>query len=208
MLEEKKISEIVIPRILQYLRIVQQIEQEKINISSEELAEITNINAFQIRKDLANFGKFGQPGKGYNVLNLKKYLLDIINAKKMCNLAIVGVGNLGSALLNYKGFEQEGLKFVAAFDQDKNKIGKLCGNIIVEDISNIKESVKKNNIHIGIIAVSYDNAQMIADKLIESGVFSILNFAPVVLNVPKEITLRNVDLTIEIKALRYFSVVK
>jgi redox-sensing transcriptional repressor len=123
----------------------------------------------------------------------------------MCNLAIVGVGNLGSALLNYKGFEEEGLKFVAAFDTDKSKVGKICGNVIVEHIDNMKESVKKNNVHIGIIAVSADSAQIVADKIIEAGVFSILNFAHVSIVVPQEVTLRNVDLAIELKALQYFS---
>lgn len=205
--EEKKISGIVIPRILTYLRVVQQFEKDnKINISSEEIAQRTDISAFQIRKDLANFGRFGQPGTGYNVVDLKRYLLNIIGGKEMCNLGLVGVGNLGSALLNYRGFEEEGLKFVAAFDNDKDKVGKVCGNVIVEHIDNMKESVSRNNVHIGIIAVLADNAQLVADKLIETGIFSILNFAPAVINVPKEVTLRNVDLSIELKALRYFSV--
>lgn len=205
--EEKKISDIVIPRILTYLRIVQQFEKDnKVNISSEEIAQRTDISAFQVRKDLANFGRFGQPGTGYNVTDLNRYLLNIIGGKEMCNLALVGVGNLGSALLNYKGFEEEGLKFVAAFDNNKGKIGKVCGNVIVEYIDNMKESVTRNNVHIGIIAVLADSAQSVADKLIEAGVFSILNFAPAVIAVPKEVTLRNVDLSIELKALRYFSV--
>ncbi len=204
--KDKKISDTIIPRILHYLKVVQQLEKEsKITTSSDELSKRTNISAFLIRKDLANFGKFGQPGMGYDVYRLKNYLLDIIGGKEMCNLAIVGVGNLGSALLNYKGFEEEGLKFVAAFDIDKSKVGKICGNVIVEHIDNMKESVKKNNVHIGIIAVSADSAQAAADKFIEAGIFSILNFAHVSIVVPQEVTLRNVDLAIELKALQYFS---
>ena len=170
------------------------------------MARITNISAFQIRKDLANFGKFGHPGTGYDVTSLKDYLLNIIGGKEMCNLAVVGVGNLGSALLNYKGFEEEGLKFVAAFDKQDGKIGKICGNVIVEHIDNIRESIKKNNVHIGIIAVPFNVAQDVAEKLIESGVYSFLNFSHVALSVPSEVTMRNVDLAIELKALRYFSV--
>jgi len=205
--EEKKISDIVIPRILTYLRIAQQFEKDnEVNISSEEIAQRTDISAFQVRKDFANFGRLGQPGTGYNVTDLNRYLLNIIGGKEMCNLALVGVGNLGSALLNYKGFEDEGLKFVTAFDNDKGKVGKVCGNVIVEHINNMKESIKRNNVHIGIIAVFVDNAQLVADNLIEAGIFSILNFAPAVITVPKEVTLRNVDLSIELKALRYFSV--
>lgn len=204
--KDKKISDTIIPRILHYLKVVQQLEKEnKITTNSEELSKRTNISAFLIRKDLANFGKFGQPGMGYDVYRLKNYLLDIIGGKEMCNLALVGVGNLGSALLNYKGFEEEGLKFVAAFDTDKNKVGKICGSVIVEHIDNMKESVKKNNVHIGIIAVSADGAQAVTDKIIEAGVFSILNFAHVSIVVPQEVTLRNVDLAIELKALQYFS---
>ena len=206
--EEKKISDIVIPRILTYLRIVQQFEKDnkKLNISSEEIAQRTEISAFQVRKDLANFGRFGQPGTGYNVADLNKYLLNIIGGKEMCNLALVGVGNLGSALLNYKGFEEEGLKFVAAFDNDKGKVGKVCGSVIVEHTDSMKESIKRNNVHIGIIAVLADSAQLVADKLIEAGIFSILNFAPAVISITKEVTLRNVDLSIELRALRYFLV--
>ncbi len=204
--KDKKISDTIIPRILHYLKVVQQLEKEnKVTTNSEELSKRTNISAFLIRKDLANFGKFGQPGMGYDVYRLKNYLLDIIGGKEMCNLALVGVGNLGSALLNYKGFEEEGLKFVAAFDTDKSKVGKICGSVIVEHIDNMKESVKKNNVHIGIIAVSADGAQAVADKIIEAGVFSILNFAHVSIVVPQEVTLRNVDLAIELKALQYFS---
>jgi len=206
---EKKVSDMVIPRILHYLRVVQQLGKDEVmTVSSEELAKRTNINAFLIRKDLTNFGKFGQRGTGYDVPILRNYLLDIIGGKEMCNLALAGVGNLGSALLNYKGFKEEGLKFVAAFDKETGKIGKICGNVIVESINNIKESVKKNNVHIGIIAVSADDAQVVTDRFIEAGVFSILNFAPAVITVPQEITLRNVDLSSELKALQYFSVNK
>jgi len=205
--KEKKFSDVVIPRILNYLKVVQQLEKEnRTTILSEELSRMTNSSAVLIRKDLANFGKFGQPGTGYDVSRLKNYLLDIIGGKEMSNLAIVGVGNLGSALLNYKGFEEDGLKFVAAFDKQEGKIGKICGNVIVEHIDNIGESIKRNNVHIGIIAVPFDVAQMAAGKLVESGVYSILNFSHTALSVPPEVTLRNVDLAIELKALRYFSV--
>lgn len=204
--KEKKFSDLVIPRILHYLKVVQQLEREnKAVISSEELARITHISAFLIRKDLANFGKVGQPGMGYDIRLLKNYLLDIIGGREMCNLAIVGVGNLGSALLNYRGFEEEGLKFVAAFDKEASKIGKLCGNVIVEDFRGMKESVKKNHVHIGILAVPAENAQEVVEKFIDAGIYSILNFSHAAVTVPQEVTLRNVDLSIELKALRYFS---
>lgn len=205
--EEKKVPNIVIPRILHYLRVVQQLSKNnKTSVSSEEIAKITNISPFQIRKDLANFGKFGQPGMGYDVASLKDYLLNIIGGKEMCNLALVGVGNLGSALLNYKGFENEGLKFVAAFDKEEAKVGKICGNVIVEHVDKMKESIAKNNVHIGIITVPENHAQVMADRFIESGVSSLLNFSPKTISVPPEVTLRNVDLAIELKALQYFSV--
>lgn len=203
---DKKISDMVIPRILNYLRVVKQLEKDNVAItSSEELAKRTNISAVLIRKDLNNFGKVGQRGTGYDVFNLKNHLFDIIGGNEMRNLALAGVGNLGSALLNYKGFKDEGLKFVAAFDKEETKIGKICGNVIVENISNIKDSVKKNNVHICIIAVPAEDAQMAADSFIEAGVFSILNFAPALITVPQEVTLRNVDLANELKALQYFS---
>lgn len=207
MKKTKIISDTVISRVLYYLKIVRQLEREnKKFTSSEELAKRTDISAFLVRKDLSNFGKFGQPGMGYDVLRLKTYLLDIIGGKEICNIAIAGVGHLGSALLNYNGFEEEGLKFAAAFDRDEGKIGRICGNIIVEHIDNMKESIKKKCIYMGIIAVPVPFAQEVADKFIEAGVFSILNFAPVAISVDfKKVTLRNVDLSIELKALQYFS---
>ena len=203
--EEKRISDIIIPRILQYLRAIQQLEKDgKTSVSSEDIAKSTNINAFQVRKDLANFGKFGQPGTGYDISKLKGYLLDIIFAGKPCRIIIVGTGNLGSALLHYGGFESEGMKFVAAFDADQANVGKTYGNVTVEHADGIKSGLN-SRADIAIITVPAASAQKVADKLVSAGITSILNFAPATIYVPKGVTLRNVDLSIELQALRYFS---
>lgn len=207
--KEKKFSDTVVPRVLHYLNAARQLEiKSELTTSSEELSKRTGISAFLIRKDLANFGKFGRPGMGYDVSKLKNYLVDAVGGRDVCNLIIAGVGNLGAALLNYKGFEEESLKFVAAFDSDKSKIGKLCGNVIVEGIDSIKKGIAKKDVHIGVIAVPADNAQAVAEKFVEAGIASILNFAHTTISVPPNVILRNVDLSIELKALRYFSVNK
>lgn len=206
-MKRNNISEPVVPRILNYLRISKKLEKENVTtVSSDDLARLTNISACQVRKDLACFGKFGKPRIGYNVSGLKVHLHEIVGGKGTCNLALVGVGNLGEALLDYTGFKNDGLAFVVAFEKNKKKIGKKYGNVVVEDIDRLKKVIKKSNVHIGVIATPINNAQMVADQLIGAGISSILNFAPTLISVPKKVLLRNVDFSNEMKILRFFSV--
>jgi len=199
----RKVSALVIPRLSLYYRALCEVKEEKA-ISSEELAKLTHTNAAQVRKDLTYFGRFGAPGKGYTIERLKKRLLNILGTNKIWNVAIVGVGNLGSALLAYKGFSRQGFNIVAAFDHDLRKLGKIWDGIEIQDISEVKDTLKKRDIQMAIVAVSADNAQRVVDLLVKSGIRAILNFAPIRPKVPTNIELVNIDLSIELERLAHF----
>lgn len=198
-----------ITRLFIYLRkITELVDLDIKTISSAELGEKVNLSDAQVRKDLGYFGQFGVSGSGYNTGELKKALEKILGKDKTWNVAVLGVGHLGSALLSYSGFEKHGLKIVAAFDASASKIGKRLGGITVEPLSELAKRVAANKISIGVITVDAENAQDVADKLVSSGVKCILNFAPVALNVPEEVKVKDVDLSRELETLSYFLVNK
>ncbi len=199
----EKIPLVVIPRLSVYYRILLEYSGADF-ISSDEIAEISGFNAAQVRKDLAYFGQFGTPSKGYQVEELKHALLKILGTDKQWNAALVGVGNLGSALLAYKGFGRSGFKIRCAFDSDLRKIGKSLEGITVQDITELAQAVKNENIQIAIVAVSQDAAQGVVDILVKAGVRAILNFAPTRPQVPKNVHILNIDLSIELERLAYF----
>lgn len=203
----KKVPETTISRLFTYLREVTELADLNIRtISSSELGERTNLSDAQVRKDLGYFGQFGVSGSGYDTQELKKALEKILGKNKTWNVAVVGVGQLGSALLSYSGFEKHGLEIVAAFDADPKRIGKKVGAITIQSVDELAKTVDNKGISIGIIAVSADAAQEVADKLTEAGVSCILNFAPVNLNVPDRIKVKDVDLSRELETLSYFLV--
>lgn len=173
-------------------------------ISSEELSKLTNFTAAQVRRDLTYFGQFGTPGKGYAIEALQKAILAILGTDKNWDVALIGVGNLGSALLSYKGFDSQGFKVVCAFDSDLRKVGKTFEGRKIQDISELEETVKERNIHIAILATSAESAQPVVDMLVKSGVKGILNFAPIRPQVPASVNLLNIDLSIELERLAYF----
>ena len=201
----KKVPEGAISRLFVYLR--ELIELTKMNIrtiSSAELGERTNLSDVQVRKDLGYFGQFGVSGSGYDTHDLKVALERILGKDKAWNVAVVGVGHLGSALLAYPGFKDYGLNIVTAFDSGARKIGKRHGDIIIQSIDELPKAVKDKKISIGIITVPAKNAQEVADNLIKSGVECILNFAPTALIVPENIKVKDVDLSRELETLSYF----
>lgn len=209
MANNKKIPETTISRLFVYLRDVTELEKVNIKtISSSELGERTNLSDTQVRKDLGYFGQFGVSGSGYNVSELKISLEKILGKDKTWNVAIVGVGHLGSALLSYSGFKKHGLEIVAAFDDDTKKINKKAGEITVQSVDELAKTVDNNKVLIGIITVSAEHAQEVADKLIEAGISCILNFAPVSLNVPEKVKVKDVDFSHELETLSYFLVNK
>lgn len=205
----KKPPSISISRLALYLRFLEDYIKEhdtKSTINSEELARFLNINPHQIRKDLSYFGKFGSRGIGYNAEELKDKIAKILGLNKKWNLCLCGLGNLGSALLAYRGFKEMNLNIVAVFDSDPHKFGKSICGVKIYSCENIKSVIKKLNIDMAIIAVPATAAQSISGKLIKAGVKAILNFAPVKISVPPNVKLRNVDLSTELINLTYFLV--
>lgn len=173
-------------------------------ISSDEIAKLSGFSAAQVRKDLAYFGQFGIPSKGYRIDELTSMVSKILGTDKAWNVALIGVGNLGTALLAYKGFEPQGFKIKCAFDNDLRKIGKALEGVVVQDISELKPALKREDIRIAIVTVRSDSVQEVIDMLVKAGVTAILNFAPIRPRVPKNVDVFNIDLAIELERLAYF----
>jgi len=201
----KFVSEAVISRLFIYLRELSELTKVNINtISSAELGERANLNDALVRKDLGYFGQFGVSGSGYNTRELRRALEKILGKDKIWNVAVAGCGHLGMALLAYPGFKEHGLKLVAAFDSDPEKIGKRIEGISVRPIGQMSKIIAGKDVSIGIVAVPQKAAQDVAVKLVESGIKCILNFAPVSLDVPDDVKVKDVDLSRELETLSYF----
>ena len=199
-----KISDETIRRLPIYLRGLAFLsKQGQPSISSRDLAAYLGVNAGQIRKDFSYFGTFGTPGVGYSIKKLIKQIDRILKLDVGHKAALVGVGNLGSAVLAYPGFKTYGFEIAAVFDSDPKKIGKKAKDIIIEDVSKIR-SLKKRNIHLGIIAVPRSAAQQMADALAEAGVKGILNFSPCYITAPKRIKVITIDIAMDLVRLPYY----
>lgn len=208
-MKKKNIPSITINRLSIYHRCLEKIsetekEKELKVISSFKIAEMTGINSAQIRKDLAYFGEFGKRGIGYSVIDLGKELKKILGLDKKWPVIIAGAGNLGKALVKYKGFQKRGFIIKGIFDNNPSKIGKRLGHIFIYNIKEIKKFIQTENVSIGIIVVQADSAQEVADKMVAGGIKAILNFAPVHIVLPPEIKIHNVDLSIEFEGLTYY----
>lgn len=173
-------------------------------VSSYELGQKLDMNPAQIRKDLAYFGEFGRKGIGYEVSYLVDKIKQILKIDRHLNVVLVGAGHLGIALSNYNRYTQEKLQIVAIFDADPAKIGTKVGNLPVQPIDELEQTVREQDVLIGMITVPASEAQKVADRLVQAGVKGILNFAPVSLLVPPHINLRSADVTTELQALAYY----
>lgn len=199
-----KIPEATIIRLSVYSRHLTDVDRRGIiTTSSGEIADGVGVSPAQVRKDLAYFGEFGTRGVGYNVKDLRQHILRILGLSVNWSVTLVGVGNLGLALSSYKGFRERGFVITSIFDADPKKVGTMIDNVEVLPIDQLQTVVEKNRTQIGIVAVPATAAQEIVDQLISAGVQAILNFAPVVLNVPPEIELRNVDLAVNLEVLTF-----
>lgn len=199
-----KIPEATIKRLSVYSRyLAKEKDLGKVQTSSNEIALGVGVNPAQVRKDLSFFGEFGTRGVGYNVEDLHGDILKILGLNREWSVALVGVGNLGHALISHRGFQERGFHVTSIFDTDLQKIGTKVNNIEVMSLERLEEVVAQNQTKIGIITAPYEVAQDIADSLVKAGVEAILNFAPGKLNVPPNVNLRNVDLAVNLEILTY-----
>lgn len=188
-----------------YYRVLVAAEETGVEIlSSAELGESAGVDSAQVRKDLTYFGQFGRPGVGYNVANLLMELERILGLKNPNEAVLVGAGRLGMAICNYPGFSRYGLKIVAMFDVDPEKIGQQLDGLEVFSLEKLERIVGKLGIQIGIITTPAPSAQQVAQKLVAAGVRAIWNFAPVNLKVPPGIILRNEDLAVGLATLSHY----
>ncbi|MFP3871010.1 MAG: redox-sensing transcriptional repressor Rex, partial [Syntrophobacteria bacterium] len=195
-----KIPMATINRLSIYLRNLDDLIASDVEvISSERLAKQCGVNPAQIRKDLAYFGEFGVRGVGYRVRDLGSQIKEILGLNRPWNMALFGVGNLGSALIRHANFLKHGYRFVAAFDVDPAKIGKkISDELVVQHVDDFEEVVKQRNVEIGIVAVPPASAQSVANQLILAGINGILNFSPVQIQVPDCCRVENVDFSIKL----------
>ena len=202
----KKPSRDTISRMSLYLRALQELSkvQASPTISSLGLSRELNISPDQLRRDLWYFGQFGRRGVGYSIDSLKNKISEILGLNKRWNICICGMGNLGSALLAYKGFKEQNLNISACFDADPKKIYKKKGGIMIYPLEDMKKIIRSSRIEIAIIAAPVNAAQTIVDRLVSCNIKAILNFAPGKLSVPPKVKLRNVDLSTELFNLTYF----
>lgn len=200
---ETKIPVSTVNRLSLYLRVFSQIEPGHETVSSRELASLSGINPAQVRKDLAYFGQFGRRGVGYDVRSLKRQIRGILGLNREWNCGIVGVGHLGMALLMYRGLRSHGFHVVAAFDSDPDKISWELEGVPVYDVADLGRVAREKRLQIAVLAVPGPAAQEVAEAVAAAGIQAILNFAPVQLQLPPGLILRQVDLAAEFEALSY-----
>ncbi len=198
------IPEATVVRLPVYLRALTALsEQGTVTASSEELAVAAGVNSAKLRKDLSYLGSYGTRGVGYDVAYLRYQIAREIGLTQEWPVVIVGVGNLGQALANYAGFSSRGFRIVALVDADPTRVGDTLGALCVRPIEELEELISQHDVSIGVITTPASSAQSVADRLVASGVTSILNFAPIVISVPAGVDVRKVDLSIELQILAY-----
>jgi len=200
------ISELTISRLSIYLRCVDQLLDLGVeNVSSQELAKRFNLNSAQIRKDLAYFGEFGVRGVGYNVRELRQYVVEILGLDSERRLLIVGAGNLGYALCHYSGFSSGNFLVVGVLDSDPSRIGdETPAGLLVEDAERMPEIVTQRSVDIGIITTPATAAQQVCDQMVASGLRAILNFVPIRVRAPEGVLVKTVDLKVHLEELCFF----
>src|SRR5438067_2128127 len=176
----------------------------KDRISSQEIADYTNINATQIRRDLSTFGKFGKRGVGYNIDSLLSEIRKILRTQGQHNIALVGAGRLGQAIASSPIFAEHGINIAAVFDSDPERVDRPVGHAIVTHADEMKDVVHDKNIVVGVIAVPADSAQEVADRLVDSGVRIIFNYSEALLDVPHEVTVHTSNPAVELLHALYF----
>lgn len=200
-----EISRKAVYRLSLYLRCLNRLKSNGIRtVSSDALAKVASVKPTQLRKDLTYFGQFGTRGLGYDVVALARMITDVLGTNRLQPVILVGVGNLGIALLAYRGFEPEGFEIIAAFDLDPDRRRDKPLPKPVHGMEQLADFVRDQQVKMAILTVPAGSAQEVANLLVESGITGILNFAPIVLEVPEDVVVSNVNLASELENLSYF----
>jgi len=203
---KEEIPRKAIYRLSIYHRCLQALEENSIEtVSSKALARAAGVKPTQLRKDLAYFGQLGTRGLGYNVRTLAEFIGDALGRTKLQPVILVGAGNLGTALLRYRGFNKEGFEIVAAFDREESKWGKKASGVEIHPFAEIEKFTQEHGVRMVILTVPVEEAQGVANHLVEVGIQAILNFSPTVLQVPDGVVVNSVDLALELENLSYFA---
>lgn len=200
-----EVPEVVISRLPQYVRILSQLLESGASVTnSQQLGEQLQVTPAQIRKDLSYFGRFGKQGRGYVVRDLLRELKQILGLNSEWNVAVVGVGRLGNAILNYPGFNPDGFHLVAAFDNNLANVGRQVGGVSVQPMGEMAQTVTERDISIAIVAVPSAHTQTVIDQLVGCGVRAILNYAPINTQVPDGVRVRNIDPVLALQSMTYY----
>lgn len=193
-----------IRRLSLYLQYLEECQREvRLTVSSRALAERGGATPAQVRKDLSFFGSFGKRGIGYPTVELAAHLRDILGLRQRYRVLLVGAGRIGAALANYPGFDARGFDIAAVYDVDPSKVGMILDGMVVRSLDQLERDLGDESAHIAVIGTPADAAQPIADRLVKAGVRAILNFAPVALTVPSDVTVANVNMALELEALSF-----
>lgn len=199
-----ELSRATVSRLPRYLRLLDDLRESQATVSSGELADAAGVNPANVRRDLSDLGFQGTRGVGYAVADLRSRIQRVLGIEGRRHVAIVGAGNLGTALARYGGLAQRGFDVVAVYDVDPERIGEKVADVVVSSASSLVEDRRSGLFDMAILAVPAGSAQKVADQLVAAGVASILNFAPVRISVPDEIPVRQVDLSTELQILSYY----
>ena len=200
----KHIAESTVQRLSLYLRFLEEFEAHgHQTVSSGELAAQGGTTSSQVRKDLSHFGSFGKRGLGYSVSALSSSLREILGLGRQWNVVIVGAGKIGAALAQYEGFRARGFNVVGVYDEDPARVGGTLDGVVVRDQRELEADIARLKPHIALIAVPAEAAQALVDRVVRSGIRAILNFAPTPLTVPEKVTLRSVNMALELEILSY-----
>ena len=200
-----EVPEVVIDRLPQYVRTLTQLLDEGVEVTnSQQLGAQLQVTPAQIRKDLSYFGRFGKQGRGYRVRHLLTELKQILGLDAQWNVAVVGVGRLGNAILNYPGFNPDGFHLVAAFDNNPDNVGREVGGIAIQPMMDLPETVSSRDITIAIVAVPSAHTQSVVDQLVDCGVRAILNYTPINAQVPSDVRVRSIDPVLALQSMTYY----
>lgn len=200
-----KIPDIIIGRLPIYLRALQRMAERGMQTtSSQELGEHVGISAAQIRKDISQFGEFGKQGTGYRISFLIDKLCEILKIDRVWDVAVVGAGDVGRAVARYQGFVNRGFRIAQVFDNDQAKVGGQIGDFVVQDTSGMTKAIQEAGIKVAMLAVPAATAQEVTDMLVKAGVKAILNYAPISLNVPKDVRVQYIDPATHLQRMTYY----